>query len=129
MALCGQIPLKVRNSRCKLEGSRYNDLPQPKVLLGSPTIRLCDCVFQAIICANVAMKKQSTALKVRDAAVNWNPTNFRYLAKQGQMTGFARWRQSPPVEMRGCALGLHSENLPRTSANMKITLFFNACIT
>jgi hypothetical protein len=42
----------------------------------------------------------------------------------GQMTGFARWRQSPPVEMRGCALGLDSETLPRTSANMKITLFF-----
>jgi hypothetical protein len=39
------------------------------------------------------------------------------------MTGFARWRQSPPVEMRGCALGLHSETSPRTSANMKITLF------
>jgi hypothetical protein len=40
------------------------------------------------------------------------------------MTGFARWRQSPPVELRGCALGLHSETSPRTSANMKITLFF-----
>jgi hypothetical protein len=52
-----------------------NDFPQPKVLMGSPTIRLCDCMFQAIIWANVTMKKQSTALKARAAAVNWNPIN------------------------------------------------------
>jgi hypothetical protein len=32
-------------------------------------------VFEAIIWANVIMKKQSIALKVRAAAVNWNPTN------------------------------------------------------
>jgi hypothetical protein len=71
----GQIPLKVRNFRCKLWGSRNIYFPQPKVLLGSPTIRLCECVFQAIIWANVTVKNQRTALKVRAAAVNWNPTD------------------------------------------------------
>jgi hypothetical protein len=40
------------------------------------------------------------------------------------MTGFARWRQSPPIKMRGCALEFHSEILPLTSANMNcVTLF------
>ena len=40
------------------------------------------------------------------------------------MTGFARWRQSPPVEMRGCALGLHSETSLLTPAIMNwVTLF------
>jgi hypothetical protein len=63
----GKIPLKVRNSRCKLGGSRNNDFPQPKVLWGSSTIRLCDCAFKAIVWDNVTMKKQSTALEVRAA--------------------------------------------------------------